>query len=158
MARRMSNTRMPYGGAMMMRSRAGGVGSGMGRVFLLLLLAAIYIGFGIVHLLRPNSLMPIMPPMIPYPYEVILLTGLCEIAGGIGLLLAPTRRLAAVMLSIYAVCVWPANIYHAVSGVHVGGLPDSWWYHGPRLAFQLVFIWWPLFAAGVIDWPFGRRR
>jgi uncharacterized membrane protein len=158
MARRMSITRMPYGGATELQRARAGVGGGLGRVFLLLILAAIYIAFGILHLLRPASLMPIMPPMIPYAYEVILFTGACEIAGGIGLLLARTRRVAAFMLAIYAVCVWPANIYHAVSGVHVGGLPDSWWYHGPRLAFQLVFIWWPLFAAGVIDWPLGRRR
>ena len=40
------------------------------------------------------------------------------------------------MLAVYAVCVWPANIYQAFWHVHVWPLPDSWWYHGPRLALQ----------------------
>ena len=128
------------------------------RTALLWTLAASYIGFGLFHLLKPDSFLAIMPPVIPFPREVVLFTGACEVAGGAGLLIPRTRRLAAIMLAIYAVCVWPANIYHAVSGVHVGGLPDSWWYHGPRLAFQLVFIWWPLFAAGVVSWPFGSPR
>jgi uncharacterized membrane protein len=127
------------------------------RAALLWILAAIYIGFGLFHLLKPDSFLAIMPPVIPFPREVVLFTGACEVAGGAGLLIPRTRRLAAIMLAIYAVCVWPANIYHAFSGVHVGGLPDSWWYHGPRLAFQLVFIWWPLFAAGVVSWPFRGR-
>ena len=32
-------------------------------------------------------------------------------------------------------------------------LPDSWWYHAPRLALQPVLVWWALFAGGVADWP-----
>ena len=60
------------------------------------------------------------------------------------------------MLAIYAVCVFPANIKHAMDALAVGGLPTSWWYHGPRLLFQPVIVWWALFAGGVIDWPFRR--
>jgi uncharacterized membrane protein len=63
------------------------------------------------------------------------------------------RRLDA---GAFALCVWPANIKHAIEGVHLPPIPDSCWYHGPRLALQPVLIWWALFCAGVIDWP--RRR
>jgi uncharacterized membrane protein len=63
------------------------------------------------------------------------------------------------MLGLYALCVWPANIYQAFWHVRVWPLPDSWWYHAPRLALQPVLIWWALFAGGVTDWPFrGRAR
>ncbi len=126
------------------------------RMILLVLLAAIYVPFGLLHLVSPRSMLAIMPPVVPFKLPLILFTGACEIAGGIGLLVPRTRRLAAIMLSIYALCVWPANIWHAVSGVHVPPLPDSWWYHGPRLAFQPVLAWWPLVAAGVVDWPLRR--
>jgi uncharacterized membrane protein len=61
------------------------------------------------------------------------------------------------MLSIYAVCVWPANIYQALWHVRAPPLPDSWWYHGPRIAFQPVLVWWALFAGGVVDWPTRGR-
>jgi uncharacterized membrane protein len=124
---------------------------------MLWLLALVYVPFGLFHILKPADFLPIMPPVLPWPHEIVLFTGACEIAGGLGLLIPRTRRLAAVMLALYALCVWPANLYHALWAVHVPGLPDSWWYHGPRLAFQLVLIWWPLFAAGVTRWPFGGR-
>jgi uncharacterized membrane protein len=130
---------------------------GGARTLMLWALAAAYVGFGLFHLLEPDSFLPIMPPAIPFPREVVLFTGASELAGGLGLLVPRTRRAAAIMLALYALCVWPANIYHAVAGVHVGGLPDSGWYHGPRLALQPVIAWWPLFAAGVVNWPFGKR-
>lgn len=121
------------------------------------LMAAIYVGFGLLHLAAADKFLPIMPPMIPFKREVILFTGACEVAGGLGLLAPWTRRLAGVMLAIYALCVWPANIYQALWHVHVPPLPDSWWYHAPRLAFQPVMVWWALFAGEVTAWPFRRE-
>jgi len=124
------------------------------RMSLRFVLAAVYVAFGALHLAAADGFTPIMPPGIPFPREVVLVTGVCEIAGGIGLLAPATRRWAGAMLALYAVCVWPANIYQAFWHVHVAHLPDSWWYHGPRLALQPVLIWWALFAGGVVDWPF----
>ena len=50
----------------------------------------------------------------------------------------------------------PDGLKHAIEGIHLPPLPDGWWYHGPRLAFQPVLIWWALFCSNVIDWPFRR--
>jgi uncharacterized membrane protein len=88
---------------------------------------------------------------------VVLLTGSCEIAGSIALAGTRLRRLAGIMLALYAVCVLPANVKHAIYGIHLAPAPDSWWYHGPRLALQPVLAWWALFCAGVIDWPLRPR-
>ncbi len=101
--------------------------------------------------------MPLMPAWVPWPREVILFTGACEIAGAAGLVFRHTRPFAGLMLALYALCVWPANFHHAFSGVQVGQIPTSWWYHGPRLLFQPVLIWAPLFAAGILSWPSRRR-
>ena len=60
------------------------------------------------------------------------------------------------MLALYAASVFPANIKHAVYNVQLPGLPTSW-YHAPRLAFQPVLIWWALYSAQLLSWPFGRR-
>ena len=87
---------------------------------------------------------------------MILLTGLCELAGAAMLLTARWRRFAGIMLALYALCVWPANIKHAVLHIALPPIPDSWWYHGPRLAFQPVLIWWALYCSGAIDWPWRR--
>jgi uncharacterized membrane protein len=120
-------------------------------------LAAFYMLAGILHLAIPDKFLLIVPDWVPLPYATVLFTGLCEIAGSFALLFRRTARLAAVMLALYAVCVFPANIKHAVEGIHVPGLPANWWYHGPRLAFQPVLVWWALFCVGLIDWPTRSR-
>jgi uncharacterized membrane protein len=117
------------------------------------IMAAFYAVAGVGHLLRPEAFLPIVPDWVPFPREVILATGMCELAGAVALLTVRLRRIAGVMLALYALCVWPANIEHAIEGIHLPPVPDSWWYHGPRLALQPVLIWWALFCAGVVDWP-----
>jgi uncharacterized membrane protein len=127
------------------------------RTVLRWLLAGVYVLFGFLHLKIAPTLAPLVPAWVPDPLAMIKFTGICEIAGGLGLLVAPVRPLAGAMLAIYAICVYPANLHHAFDHVHVQGMPSSWWYHAPRLAFQPVFVWWALYAGELIDWPFRRR-
>lgn len=108
-------------------------------------MAAALVFFGMDHLLTPDRYLPMIPSMLPYPAEIVLLTGLCELAGAIGLLVPSTRRLAGIMLAIYFVCVFPANIKNAVEG-----LPTASWYYWVRLLFQPIAIWWALRASEMI--------
>ena len=133
-----------------------GLGIRKSRAVMRGLMAAFYLAAGVGHLVSPEAFLPIVPDFVPIPREIILVTGLCEIAGAAALMTARLRRLAGVMLALYALGVWPANIKHAVEHVVLPPIPDSWWYHGPRLALQPVLIWWALFCAGVIDWPWRR--
>ena len=128
------------------------------RAILRWVLAGAYLAVGIIHLRSPGAFLPIVPDWVPFPRETILATGICEIAGAVGLIIPRLRWWAGVMLAAYAVCVYPANIKHAVDGVVVGGMALGLWYHVPRLLFQPVIIWWALFAGRVIDWPFLRQR
>ncbi len=121
-------------------------------------LALIYAYVGYRHVVAPQFFLPIVPEWVPEPRLVVLATGVCEIAGAVALMTGRLRYVAGVMLALYAVCVYPANIKHALDSVAIGGTKLGWGYHGPRLAFQPVFVWWALFAGGVIDWPFGRRQ
>jgi uncharacterized membrane protein len=124
-----------------------------------ILLALIYLIAGVAHVRSPSGFLQITPAWVPWPETVVFLTGLCEIAGAIALAFVPRlRRAAGIALALYAVCVFPANINHAVNDVAVGGTDLSWWYHGPRLAFQPLFVWWALWAGDVIDWPFARTK
>lgn len=121
------------------------------------LMAAFYLAAGVLHLTRPEAFLPIVPGWVPAPCEVVLVTGVAEIAGAIGLLIPRLRWWAGVGLALYALGVFPANIKHAFDGVVLSALPSSWWYHGPRLVAQPVLIWWALYAGGVTDWPWRRR-
>jgi uncharacterized membrane protein len=117
-------------------------------------MAALYFVAGVLHLTVTAKFLLIVPAWIPYPRETVVLTGVCELLGAVALFIPRLRTLAGVMLAAYAVAVFPANIKHAFEGVHVEGLPDSLWYHGPRLLLQPVLVWWALFASGVVSWPF----
>ena len=122
------------------------------------LLAAAYLTAGILHLLVPGPFLGIMPPYVPVAPVVILLTGLAEIAGAVGLMMPRWRRAAGIGLAAYAVCVFPANIQHAVNDLWLADPVLGWAYHGPRLLLQPVIVWWALWVGTVVDWPFGKRQ
>ena len=119
-------------------------------------LAAIFAAAGVLHLTFPGPFLAITPEWVPSPEAVIQVTGICEIVGAAGLLVPRLRQAAGIGLALYTVCVFPANIKHAVDHVVIGGATLGWWYHGPRLAFQPVIVWWALWASNAIAWPFRR--
>jgi uncharacterized membrane protein len=121
------------------------------------IMAGFYMPAGIAHLTLTDKFLLIVPGWVPVPRAVVLVTGVCEIAGSIALLGTRLRRLAGLMLALYAICVFPANIKHAIDGIHVPPVPDSWWYHAPRLGLQPVLVWWALFCAGLIDRPWRAK-
>lgn len=133
------------------------------RLVLRWLLMAFYLFAGVAHVRSPEFFMRIVPYWVPWPHETVIVTGVCEIAGALGLAVPRLRRIAGVMLALYAVCVWPANMKHAIDYAHSGAGTLGWLYHVPRLLLQPVVVWWALFAGGVVDWPFKtpsplRRR
>ena len=67
------------------------------------------------------------------------------------------RYLAGILLAIYFVCVFPANIKNAIEGLSVEGLPAANWYYWARLLFQPLVIWWTLYSSAAIDWPLRQR-
>jgi uncharacterized membrane protein len=120
------------------------------------LLAAFYGAAGVAHLWAPDQLLAITPSWVPLAPAVIFLTGLFELVASVALLTVPLRRWAGITMAIYALCVWPANFKHAFDGIDLAYVSSSWLYHGPRLVFQPVIMWWALYCAGVIDWPWRR--
>ena len=118
-------------------------------------LAALYALAGVLHLAVPEPFLSITPGWVPWPETVIQLTGAAEIAGAAGLMIPRLRRAAGWGLALYAACVFPANIKHAIDQAVVGGDAASWWYHAPRLLLQPAIVWWALWAGGVVRRPPG---
>lgn len=114
------------------------------RIVLRWLLAALYLLAGVIHLVNPAPFLTITPSWVPAPEAVVLLTGVAEILGAIGLVQPwslPLRRAAGWGLALYALCVWPANINHFIMDLARadGGLGLG--YHVPRMFAQPVIIW-----------------
>lgn len=81
-----------------------------GRRISLAVLAAIFVAAGVLHFVITDEYVRIMPRYLPAHRELVLLSGACEIAGGLGLLWARTRRAAAIGLVLLLLAVWPANL------------------------------------------------
>lgn len=106
------------------------------------LLAAGMVAMGVLHLVRPAPFVSVMPPALPAPAALVAISGLAEIAGGLGLLLRKTRRAAGWGLAMLYVAVFPANVYMALHGAF--DLPS--WLLWLRLPFQIPLIVWALWA------------
>ena len=103
------------------------------------LIGIFFIIAGAIHFARPEPYLAMMPPWLPQPGLLVVVSGLAEIAGGLGLLIGPTRRLAAWGLIALLLAVFPANLHVALHGwPGTGFLAWALWV---RLPFQVIFIW-----------------
>jgi len=116
------------------------------RIVTRLLLAALFLFAGTVHLRNPGLFMQVMPPAIPWPMGCILFSGVCELLGGLGLLIPvrPIQLLSGWGLTLLLLAVFPANIYMAVDNVRVNGHLIPAWLLWLRLPLQ------PLLIGGVL--------
>jgi uncharacterized membrane protein len=110
------------------------------------LLAAFFTVAGANHFISPDTYLPLMPSYLPWPLALIYLSGVAEIAGGIGVLIPQWRRLAGWGLIALLVAVFPANIHMLVNNVPLGGQQLPPWVLWARLPLQLVMIAWVYFS------------
>jgi uncharacterized membrane protein len=78
---------------------------GLGFVFLWFLIG------GIAHFAKTDLEMTIVPPYIPLPRAAVLISGVFELLGAVGLLVRRTRRQAGAGLFLLTIAVTPAHIY-----------------------------------------------
>ena len=104
-----------------------------------------YVVAGILHFVVPELYAQIIPPILPAPLALVYLSGVAEMAVGVGLLIPRTRRYAAWSTIALLVAIFPANVYMATSMVVVEGIgggdpsPLARW---GRLPLQGVLILW----------------
>ncbi|MEQ0558723.1 hypothetical protein ABJI51_06560 [Amycolatopsis sp. NEAU-NG30] len=85
-----------------------------------------------------GSLTAMVPPFVPFPSLVVWVTGVLELAGALGLVVARTRRAAGWCLAALFVCLLPANVHAVAADVALGGqAPPPLW---ARLPEQAVYI------------------
>jgi uncharacterized membrane protein len=108
-------------------------------------LAALFLFTGTAHLIHPRLFLPVMPPWIPLHLPCILISGIFELAGAVGLLVpnAQVQWATGWMLLLLLVAIFPANIYMAHAQVKIHGFPSQPWMGWARLPLQ------PLLMLGV---------
>jgi uncharacterized membrane protein len=96
---------------------------------------------GILHFLVPAYYRAIVPPYLPAPSTLVALSGVAEVAGGVGLLVPRWRRAAGLGLVVLLLAVLPANVEMLRQGRARGisaPLEAALWL---RLPFQFVLMW-----------------
>ncbi|WP_426196377.1 DoxX family protein [Massilia sp. DWR3-1-1] len=58
------------------------------------LLAALFVATGLLHFIAPRSYQAVAPAWLPWHAALMAVSGAAEIAGGLGVLVAPLRRAA----------------------------------------------------------------
>ena len=102
------------------------------------LLAGIFTVSGVVHLVRPRTYEPLMPDWVPAHREVILGSGVAELACAAGLLAPPTRSAAGLASALLLVGVFPGNIKMAVDSTRTNNT-------GLKVAsFARLPLQWPM--------------
>ncbi len=108
---------------------------------------------GITHFVATDVETHIVPPYIPWPRVAVLLSGVFELLGAAGLLLACTRRLAGIGLFALTLAVTPVHFYMLQVPELFPAVP--YWMLIARLPVQiglLTLIAWVTFRA-----PSGKR-
>ena len=95
-----------------------------------------------------GDLVRMVPPHIPYPDEVVRVTGVLEFFGAFGLTVPQVAPLAGRGLIALLIAQFPANIHAARQQIGVGGKPATpLWF---RTLVQVFFI-------SLIHWSIARH-
>lgn len=103
-------------------------------------LAVVFLWFfvgGIAHFVATEVEMRIVPPYVPCPRVVVLVSGVFELLGAAGLLWRPTRRAAGIGLFLLTLAVTPAHIY-MLQRPELFGVP--YWVLVLRLPVQVALL------------------
>lgn len=103
-------------------------------------LALMFVITGVVHFVPSwrRDMIAMVPPALPRPDLLVTLTGVLELAGAVGLLIAPLAPFAAIGLALLMVAMFPANISAARRGLRLAGKPVTPLVQ--RTVLQVVFI------------------
>ena len=105
-----------------------------------ILFGSLFVVAGICHFRFPSVYARIVPPSLPQPRLLVLVSGLIEILLGILLMVPLSTRLAAMGLIALLIAVFPANVYMTMHPELFPRIPV--WALWLRLPLQAVLIAW----------------
>ena len=111
------------------------------------LLAGFFVFAGAMHFVIPRTYEAMMPPSLPRHREAVIVSGIAEIAGGLAVLPAATRRPARWWLLALLAAVFPANLHMALNPEQIRGLDlnriPRWalWARLPLQPLAMLWVW-----------------
>jgi uncharacterized membrane protein len=104
-------------------------------------LALFFVGAGVNHFAIPRTYERIVPPGMKGRAKLLVqVSGVAEVAGGLGVLLPRTRRLSGLGLVALLAAVFPSNLYMAREPESFPKIPRAALYG--RLPLQPLMMLW----------------
>ena len=116
-----------------------------------IILGIFFINVGIGHFIEPEWFEPIVPAILGDPTFWVLLTGAMEIALGIGTIIPQTRKYSGLLMTLFLIAVYWANLNMWVNDVPLEGKTFATIWHILRLLAQFVMIIVALWVGGWIS-------
>ena len=106
-----------------------------------IVIGGFFISVGIHHFVDPTPYLAIMPPYLPAHLELVYISGVFEILGGLGLMMIRYRTIAAWGLIALLIAVYPANIHMLINEVYLPDMPREKWLLWLRMPLQFILGW-----------------
>ena len=105
-------------------------------------LGAFFLFAGTMHFLKPRPYVAIVPDALPRKREIVFASGVAELAGGAGVLIPTTRRLAGWWLIATLLAIFPANVNMAVNAERFRVVPQPLlWLRLPLQGALIPWVW-----------------
>jgi uncharacterized membrane protein len=106
------------------------------------LFGPVFIFAGLMHFVIPRTYESIVPDYLPAHRGLVYASGLAEIAGGVGVLHARTRRVGSWWSIATLIAVFPANVHMALHPERYPMIRGGRRVLLARLPLQALFIAW----------------
>ena len=120
-----------------------------------IVLGAFFVLAGTLHFAKPRPYESIMPEALPAHRELVYLSGVAEMAGGVGVLTDRTSRWAGWWLIATMLAVFPANVNMAFEAERFRQVPEPLLW--ARLPLQAGIVYW-IWRVAVRPTSGARRR
>ena len=99
-----------------------------------------FILIGIEHFRDPQKFVEIVPAYLPFPLFLVYLTGVMEIAGGLGIIYPETREISGRLMVLFLIAIYPANFNMWINDIPYNGTRLTTQGHLVRLSVQFLLI------------------
>ena len=99
-----------------------------------------FILVGIEHFRSPQKFVDIVPSYLPFPLFLVYLTGVMEIAGGLGIIYPETREITGRLMVLFLIAIYPANFNMWINDIPYNGTRLTTQGHLVRLSVQFLLI------------------
>jgi uncharacterized membrane protein len=104
-------------------------------------LGLFFVAAGVMHFVKPRAYEAIVPDALPAHREIVAVSGVAEIAGGLAVLPAQSARWGGWWLIALLLAVFPANVNMAVNAERFRAIPEALlWLRLPLQALLVVWV------------------